>query len=165
MNKLWSAQAYSSQKLCRTIDKKGLYTHVHPHIHPFIRREILLFTKWLRACFEFPIRVHVHIFNAKRILSRSNELCYGICFIPDDPNEDVSVYIAGGYKDDGDLQNLRNFTWTTIGTLAHELGHYYQYINLVSLTDRGREWQATYYAHKILSEYYDAGCDRFSENW
>ncbi len=161
MNRLWDTRSFTAQKLHRTVERKGLFLHIHPHIHPFIRREVLLFGKWLRLNYQFPIRVHIHIPNARRVLSHDGDLCYGICFIPVDPNESISVYIAGGYKDIGELQNLQNFTWTTLGTLAHELGHYFQYINQIELTTRGKEWQATYYANRILSEYYDSGFDRF----
>ena len=47
--------------------------------------------------------------------------------------------------------------------LAHELGHYYQYLNRVSLTPRGIEWQATYYAHRVQEAYYDAEWDEMDE--
>lgn len=47
--------------------------------------------------------------------------------------------------------------------LAHELGHYYQYLNRVSLTPRGIEWQATYYAHRVREAYYDAEWDEMDE--
>lgn len=51
----------------------------------------------------------------------------------------------------------------TIFTLSHELGHYYQYLNRVSLTPRGIEWQATYYAHRVQEAYYDAEWDEMDE--
>ena len=47
--------------------------------------------------------------------------------------------------------------------LAHELGHYYQYLNRVSLTPGGIEWQATYYAHRVQEAYYDAEWDEMDE--
>ena len=49
--------------------------------------------------------------------------------------------------------------------MAHELGHYYQYVNQVELTKRGTEWQATYYANQIMNEYYNAEWDSMDENW
>lgn len=165
MNALWDVKDYSSEKIHRTVSLAGLRLHIHPNVHPFIRRELILFSKWLRLCYRFPVRVHVYIPNAKKILSRSGELCFGTCFIPDDPNDHVLIHIAGGYKDTSDLQALQDFTWTTIGTFAHELGHYFQYINQVTLTPKGLEWQATYYAHKILDEYYDAEWDCFADDW
>lgn len=61
------------------------------------------------------------------------------------------------------LRALQNYTWATIFTLAHELGHYYQYLNRVSLTPRGIEWQATYYAHRVREAYYDAEWDEMDE--
>ena len=47
--------------------------------------------------------------------------------------------------------------------MAHELGHYYQYLNRVSLTQRGIECQATYYAQLVREAYYDAEWDQMDE--
>lgn len=38
-------------------------------------------------------------------------------------------------------------------SLAHELTHYYQWINNIQLTPMGRERQATKYANYIIDEY------------
>jgi predicted SprT family Zn-dependent metalloprotease len=38
-------------------------------------------------------------------------------------------------------------------SIAHELTHYYQWINDVHLTDRGEEIQASRYASSIVFEY------------
>jgi hypothetical protein len=165
MNKLWDTRKYMPEKLNRTINYSGLRIDIHPHVHPFICRELRIFCRWLRASYDFPVRVHIYVPNAKKILARDRILCYGTCFVPDDPNDHVSIHIAGGYKDAGTFQDLQNYTWTTLTTLAHELGHYYQYVNQVELTKRGTEWQATYYANQIMNEYYNAEWDSMDENW
>ena len=84
-------------------------------------------------------------------------------FVPDDPDDSITIDVAGGYDYDGDFRALQNYTWGTIFMLAHELGHYYQYLNRVSLTPRGIEWQATYYAHRVQEAYYDAEWDEMDE--
>lgn len=165
MNKLWNTNNYSPEKINRTDDRHGLRLKMDPRVHPFIRRELRIFCRWLRSCYSFPVRIHVYIPNARRILSRSNELCFGTCFIPEDPNDTVSIDVAGGFQDTSNLQALQNFTWATIFTLAHELGHYFQYINQVTQTPRGAEWQATYYAHQIQIEYYTAEWDHMDDGW
>lgn len=43
--------------------------------------------------------------------------------------------------------------WSILGTLAHELTHYFQYINQLELTRIGEERQATVYSDYILSDY------------
>ena len=75
----------------------------------------------------------------------------------------LTIDVAGGHDCDGDFRALQNYTWGTIFMLAHELGHYYEYLNRVSLTPRGIEWQATYYAHRVQEAYYDAEWDEMDE--
>lgn len=162
MNRLWNLQHYSAATLHRTVERAGLRIRIHSNVHPFVRCQLLIFCRWLRAYYEFPIRVNITIPNTKKIVAYDGELCYGRCFIPDDPNDSIYIDVAGAYNGDvNDFRALQNYTWKTMFTLAHELGHYYQYLNQVSLTPRGIEWQATYYAHNILDEYYDAEWDTF----
>ena len=59
----------------------------------------------------------------------------------------------------GDYQELvaergkKEAMWSILGTLAHELTHYFQYINQLKLTRIGEERQATVYSDYILSDY------------
>ena len=163
MNKLWNLEHYSAEALHRTVRRDGLRIRIHPQVHPFLRREVHTFVRWLRANYPFPIRVNVYIPNTKKIRANDGDLCYGRCFVPDDPDDSITIDVAGGYDYDGDFRALQNYTWGTIFTLAHELGHYYQYLNRVSLTPRGIEWQATYYAHRVQEAYYDAEWDEMDE--
>lgn len=153
MNKLWNLENYSAEALHRTVARDGLRIRIHPQVHPFLRREVHTFVRWLRANYPFPIRVNVYIPNTKKIRANDGDLCYGRCFVPYDPDDSITIDVAGGYDYDGDFRALQNYTWGTIFMLAHELGHYYQYLNRVSLTPRGIEWQATYYAHRVQEAY------------
>ena len=163
MNKLWNLQNYSAETLHRTVRRDGLRSRIHPQVQPFLRREVHTFVRWLRANYPFPIRVNVYIPNTKKIRANDGDLCYGRCFVPDDPDDSITIDVAGGYDYDGDFRALQKYTWGTIFMLAHELGHYYQYLNRVSLTPRGIEWQATYYAHRVQEAYYDAEWDEMDE--
>lgn len=164
MNKLWNLEHFSAEALHRTVRRDGLRIRIHPQVHPFLRREVHTFVRWLRANYPFPIRVNVYIPNTKKIRANDGDLCYGRCFVPDDPDDSITIDVAGGYDYDGDFRALQNYTWGIIFTLAHELGHYYQYLNRVSLTPRGIEWQATYYAHRVQEAYYDAEWDEM-DGW
>ena len=59
----------------------------------------------------------------------------------------------------GDYQELvaergkKEAMWSILGTLAHELTHYFQYINQLELTRIGEERQATVYSDYILNDY------------
>lgn len=39
------------------------------------------------------------------------DLCYGRCFVPDDPDDSITIHVAGGYDYDGDFRALQNYTW------------------------------------------------------
>ena len=114
MNKLWNLQNYSAEALHRTVVRDGLRIRIHPQVHPFLRREVHTFVRWLRANYPFPIRVNVYIPNTKKIRANDGDLCYGRCFVPDDPDDSITIDVAGGYDYDGDFRTLQNYTWGTI---------------------------------------------------
>ena len=67
-----------------------------------------------------------------------------------------SSYIRIAVGDYGELASEigRDDALATILTdVAHELTHYFQWINNLRLTDRGRERQAGQYARFIMNEY------------
>ena len=53
MNKLWNLQNYSAEALHRTVRRDGLRIRIHPQVHPFLRREVHTFVRWLRAITRF----------------------------------------------------------------------------------------------------------------
>lgn len=81
MNKLWNLEHYSAEALHRTVRRDGLHIRIHPQVHPFLRREVHTFVRWLRANYPFPIRVNVSIPNTKKIRANDGDLCYGRCKI------------------------------------------------------------------------------------
>lgn len=58
MNKLWNLEHFSAEALHRTVVRDGLRIRIHPQVHPFLRREVHTFVRWLRANYPFPIRVN-----------------------------------------------------------------------------------------------------------
>lgn len=163
MNKLWSTDRYSPELLHRTVRKGGLELRFGRRVHPFVRREITTYCRWLRANYRFPVQAKVYIPSALKILSRTGDLCWGTCLIPDDPDDSAYIHVAGGFRQSLSEEERRSFLYATLGTLTHELSHYFQYINRVDLTERGMECQATRYAHQVLDEYYDAGWDHIED--
>lgn len=53
MNKLWNLQNYSAEALHRTVRRDGLRVRIHPQVHPFLRREVHTFVRWLRQITRF----------------------------------------------------------------------------------------------------------------
>lgn len=165
MNKLWRTDRYAPELLHRSVHRSGLQLRFSRRVHPFVRREITTYCRWLRAHYQFPVQVKVTVPNALKLLSRDGDLCWGLCLLPDDPDDSVCICVAGGFRQSLSEEERCSFLYATLGTLTHELGHYFQYINRISLTERGIEWQATYYAHQVLDAYYEDGWDRIADGW
>ena len=65
-----------------------------------------------------------------------------------------SAYIAtGDYQETLQSRGRDNALAGILFTIAHELTHYQQWLNQLSMTQRGKEWQATFYANRMLDEY------------
>ena len=62
------------------------------------------------------------------------------------PRDKLVTYLANHLGKDNALASI-------LLSLAHELTHYYQWINNIQLTPTGRERQATKYANYIIDEY------------
>lgn len=134
--------------------RHGLRLRFDTDIDPEVKRALKEFGKWLRTEFYFPIRIPVYVKAQKKIKAKDGEMVYGTFFEPCNRYDEPYIRIAAG-----DYPNLLN-KWdkdnalaSNLSCLAHELTHYFQWINALELTDIGRERQATKYASYILSEY------------
>lgn len=138
--------------------RSGLRIRIHPGVHPFVRRELLTYGRWLRASYAFPVRVNVYIPNALKIRASDGELCWGRLLWTGEMADPAIIDVAGGCRA-AEKRALQNHVWATIFTLTHELSHYFQRLKGVELTPRGTEWQATFWAHRVMDEYYEAEWD------
>ena len=134
--------------------RSGLRLRFDRDVAPEIRRGCLAFAKWLREYYVFPVRVPVYGKAAERVRAMDGEMVYGTCFCPE--RLDVEPYIkvaTGSYaamcrsdgKDDAQAAILY--------TLAHELTHYFQWLNQLELTSAGAERQANRCAGEIVGMY------------
>lgn len=110
-----------------------------------------------RSCKEyfFPIRVVVYIKNTPKIVAMDGDEVYGtFWWIDDDFTVEPYCRIAAGDYMDLCRKWGKDCALTAILlTIAHELTHYFQWINSLHLTQIGMERQATKYARYILDEY------------
>ncbi len=127
-------------------------------LHPFIRREIRTFLRWMRTESEFPLPVTVYVCHAEMMRCRQGGLASGVCFMPDDRSRCV-IHIAAGIPWGLPRQQMQNELWGIVNCLAHELVHYFQHASGREMTHRGMEWQATHRAKAIQQAYYDAAVD------
>ncbi len=143
----------------------GLRVRYDRGLHPFIRRELKIFCRWLRWYYHFPAPVQVYICHAEHIRARDGQPCSGTCFQENRPGAVICIHIAAGASADLTDQALKNRLWGCIFTLAHELTHYYQYLSDSYQTTRGMECQATRQANRLQALYYEDEWDSIDDGW
>lgn len=120
-----------------------------------VRRACKEFAVFLRKAYFFPLRVTVYVKKAVRLTAMDGEKVTGTFWSTED-DYTVEPYIriaAGDYDDLCRKWGKDNALAATLSTIAHELTHYFQWINSLQLTPIGEERQATRYAGYILDEY------------
>lgn len=114
------------------------------------------FGKWLRREFVFPIRITIYVKDKYRIKAKDGDLVVGTFWRPEGFEKDNMPYAriaVGDYLELVNQKGEEEAMWAILGSIAHELTHYFQYINNVKLTPIGEERQATVYSDYILGDY------------
>ena len=137
---------------------EGLRMKYDQGIHPELKQMCKRFAGYLRSKYCFPLRVTVHIKKHDRVLASDGDLVTGLFLYNEnyDYSTDPDILIAAGDYEDlikrwGQESAMRNI----LGTIAHELSHYYQWINQIHFTPIGLERQANHYAEYIVDDFVD----------
>ena len=134
--------------------RAGLRLRFDRGVDQEVRGACIRFTAWLRSRYEFPIRVPVSVKSSERIRTMDGDFVVGSFFEPDDYAVEPYIRLAAGDYEALAAKNGRDEALASIlSSFAHELTHYFQWINASSLTDQGRERQASAYARRVLDEY------------
>lgn len=134
--------------------RKGLYLKSDCDADVEVRRACKEFCKWLRANYIFPIRVPIYLKSSYKIKAMDGELVSGTFFEPYNRLTEPYIRIAtGDYEEMKKEFGKDNALASILMSIAHELTHYFQWINCIQLTERGYERQAKRYAELILDEY------------
>mgnify|MGYP000136290213 FL=1 len=142
-------KTYSANKV-----RKGLRLISDQNVDSEVKRACKDFCKWLRSKYIFPIRIPVYLKSSPMIKAMDGDMVYGTFFEPDSHFVEPYVRIAtGDYADMVRDQGKDNALAAILHSIAHELTHYFQWINAIALTESGYERQAKAYANKILEEY------------
>lgn len=119
-----------------------------------VRRSCKEFLCWLRRQYYFPIRIPIYIKSANKIKALDGDIVSATFFEPIDYSVEPYIRIAAGeYIDDCKIYGKDNAIAGILHSIAHELTHYYQWINGIKLTEKGYEQQAYYYSKLIVYEY------------
>lgn len=134
--------------------RTGLRLIIDKNVDNDISTACKSFTKWLRREYSFPLRVPVYIKGTRYVKTMDGDLVVGSFFEPDDFSVEPYIRLAtGDYAELLDSEGKDNAIASILLSLAHELTHYFQWINGLELTPIGRERQATLYSHYIIDEY------------
>lgn len=141
--------------LTREGHRTGLRLRFDKDIDSEVRRACKEFAVFLRREYFFPIRVVVYIKNVKKLTAMDGDKVYGTFWsMYDDYNIEPHIRVAAGdYTDLCHKWGKDSALTAILSTIAHELTHYFQWINALKLTPIGQERQATNYARYILDEY------------
>ena len=105
------------------------------------------------------MRVPIYFKNREFIRAADGDKCSAIFSGPYNHSEEPYIRIAiGDYKKRVESWGKDFAVANTLLDIAHELTHYFQWVNDIRLTEIGEERQATVYARDIL-EYFLMECE------
>ena len=127
-------------------NRTGLRIRSEQGVHPEVRRACLELAKWLRIEFEFPIRVPVYLKKSDQIKNTfTKELVSATLFAPYDKEQEPYIRIAtGDYMELVQELGQDDALASILNSIAHELGHYYQWIDDEELEEESAEDTADY---------------------
>lgn len=156
MEHVWTLEKWKkNMSLIKENHRRGLRLKFDKDVDVEVRRACKEFAVFLRKEYFFPIRVVVYIKNKSKIIAMDGDKVYGTFWcMEDDYTVEPHIRVAAGdYKDLCIKWGKDSALTAILLTIAHELTHYYQWINSLRLTPIGQERQATKYARYILDEY------------
>ena len=120
-----------------------------------LKEECKHFAAWLRNEYIFPVRVPIYFKNYVKLRCIDGATASAAFFRPDSYFDEPYIRIAvGDYRelceDWGEIEAL----FAVLRDIAHELTHYFQWINRLELTAVGEERQATNYSRRIVNDEY-----------
>ena len=136
--------------------KTGIYMRIDKNVDDDVTVFCKNFVRWMRKEFFFPVKVNIYVKENYRIKAKDGELVVGTFWRPEGFEQDNTPYVriaTGDYQELVAERGKKEAMWSILGTLAHELSHYFQYINQLELTRIGEERQATVYSDYILNDY------------
>lgn len=157
----WEGNLWMDYKWERNIDlnrekhRTGLELRAGKNVDCEVHKACREFAEFLRREYFFPIRVVVSLKDAVKVVDENNEKVDAyIRYKAEDYTVEPRIYVAvGDYPRVCSRQGKEKAINAILFTIARQLTFYYQWINSVSLTPRGRKQQAARYAKKILQEY------------
>lgn len=103
-----------------------------------VRDALLRFARWLRLCFDFPVRCPVYLSSRADLTTMHGETVSAAFFAPWEPDVEPYIRIAtGDYSELCKAHSRDDALAAYLHSLAHELVHYWQWIETGLITERG----------------------------
>ena len=136
--------------------RRGLRLRFDKMVNTEVRRACKEFCIWLRKEYVFPKRIVIYVKASTNIKARDGEMVSATILLPYDKDAEPYIKIStGDYEEMKEKYGKDDALARIIRSFAHELTHYFQWINNLKLTDVGEERQANAYSNFILDEYSD----------
>ena len=134
--------------------KSGIELFFNKKIDSGLKKSCKRFIKWLKTKYYFPILVEIHFKTTDRVEAENGEKLYGLFFGPYDKEYQSYIRIATGeYKDDCANKGRDNARVYILHTIAHELSHYFQWIQYGWKDKKKDEKEASECADYIIDCY------------
>ncbi|WP_146536934.1 hypothetical protein [Rubripirellula reticaptiva] len=115
-----------------------------------VRDAIVRFSRWLRTAYTFPVRCPVYLSPHAELTTMHGTTASATFFAPWQPNVEPYIRIAtGDYRRPSATRDRDDALASYLHSLAHELVHYWQWIDTGNITERGVIVRAT----KIVDRY------------
>ncbi|MGM9629922.1 hypothetical protein [Butyricicoccus sp.] len=134
--------------------RTGLHMRFDKSIPPEIKWPCYMFCEWVRDNYAFPIRVPIYFKAGKTVRCMDGDTVSGKIFLPHNRQEEPHISIATGDFSENEARfGTEDAIFSLLCTIAHELTHYYQWINRLEQKDARNERQAVKTAEQMVYKY------------
>ncbi|MCD2348833.1 hypothetical protein [Clostridium guangxiense] len=152
---IWKKTNWKNNKeICKKERRMGLRFRFQKDVDKNVRRACIDFGNWIRSKYYFPVRIVIYFKSTPYIKASDGEFVSATFFEPFSKIDEPFIKIAtGDFHQMTEEWGEDDALAAILGSIAHELTHYFQWINDIRLTDIGLEKQASHYTKKVILEY------------
>lgn len=152
---IWRIKKWKKKIPSSSIQSRNhIYIRADQGVNADLKNACRVFVQWMKQSFSFPLPVCIYLKNRVLLRTMDGDTAVGTFFEP--PNYAQRPYIrvaVGDYEDLLAEDGRDNAIASILTVIAHEMTHYFQWVNGLQLTEIGYERQADRYAKMILDEY------------
>ena len=118
--------------------RSGLRLKFDKDVNSEVKRACIEFARWMRKEYYFPVRVTVYLRSKTRIRAIDGDIVYGTFFGPYNRYKEPYIRVAvGDYNELIEKWGNIDLVLTSyLKCIAHELTHYFQWINDIKYDDQ-----------------------------